>query len=226
MFFCIQLRSEVASPFTVAPSKNVMANGHNGTQVLSSLNDSVVFLHDNLSIIGRIVKVHASDKVSLVIFKTVMTDILLHCSLPTITVATSPLAMKSSMVELLETAEVWKIDRSLVTDLPFIIPLHEVESGLFHLSGAQNTYFIWFESNSNGSIIDYQCSMLEPRVAEPLSYRIFRGLNMLSSSITKVFYHQPEGQSMRKSFNIPLAYDAFYYLWCKLCNNSDMVLHI
>jgi hypothetical protein len=48
---------------------------------------------------------------------------------------------------------------------------------------------------------------------------------MLSSSIKKVFYHQPEGQSVRKSFNIPLAYDAFYYLWCKLCNNSDVVVH-
>jgi hypothetical protein len=30
---------------------------------------------------------------------------------------------------------------------------------------------------------------------------------------------------VRKSFNMPLAYDALYFLWCKLCNNCDVLLH-
>jgi hypothetical protein len=169
----------------------VMADGRNGTQVLSSVEDSVVFMHDNVSIIGRKVKVHGSNKESVAIFKNVTPEMLLHYSLPTITVGTSPLAMKSSMAELFHTAEVWKIYRSAITDLAFIIPLYEVESGLFHLSGAQNTYFIRYKFNSIGNIEDYCHSMLEPRIAELLSHRIFRGLNMLSSSIKKYFIINP-----------------------------------
>jgi len=138
----------------------VMADGRNGTQVLSSVEDSAVFMHDNVSIIGRKVKVHGSNKESVAIFKNVTPEMLLHYSLPTITVGTSSLAMKSSMAKLFHTTEVWKIYRSAITDLAFIIPLYEVESGLFHLSGAQNTYFIRYKFNSIGNIEDWNQELL------------------------------------------------------------------
>ncbi len=36
----------------------VMANGHNGAQVLLSVDDPVVFVHDSLCVMRRIVRVH------------------------------------------------------------------------------------------------------------------------------------------------------------------------
>jgi hypothetical protein len=129
------------------------------------------------------------------------------------------------MVELMETEEVWKIHRSTITDLAFIIPLHEVESRLFHLAGARNTYFIRYKCTGDEIIHDYQYSMLQATVGEPLSHRIFKGLNLLSSSVKRLMYHQPEGYTTRKTTRLPMSYDAFQYLWSKLCNNNNIILH-
>jgi hypothetical protein len=62
-------------------------------------------------------------------------------------------------------------------------------------------------------------------VAQPLSYRIFRGLNLLSLSVKKVFFHQPEEQTKRKTIRISLAYDAFHYLWSKLRKEEGVLFN-
>jgi hypothetical protein len=196
-----------------------------GSQLLSSVNDSIVFVHNNSNEIGRMVRVHRGDRISIVLFKTITEEVLLQFALPIITSTDSPLAVKSGMVELMETEEVWKIPRSTITDLTFIIPLHEVESGLFHLAGACNTYFIRYKCTGDEIIHDYQYSMLQATVGEPLSHRIFKGFNPLSSSVKRLMYHHPEEHATRKTTRLPLSCDAFHYLWSKLCNNNNIILH-
>jgi hypothetical protein len=121
-----------------------MADGLNASQQLSSLNEAVIFGHNNVKEVGRIVEVHGSNEVSVVLFKTVSEELLMQYSLPSITAADYPCAVKSGMVELIEIAEQWNIWRSNIYDIAFIVPLCEVESCLFHLSGALNTFLSAF----------------------------------------------------------------------------------
>ncbi len=58
---------------------------------------------------------------------------------------TSPLAMKSVVAKLFEATDAWKINRTVITDPEFILPLHKTENGLFRLSGDQNTHFIRYK---------------------------------------------------------------------------------
>jgi hypothetical protein len=79
-----------------------------------------------------------------VLFKTLSEELLMQYSLLSITTADYPCAVQSGMVELIEIAEVQNMCRSNIYDLAFIVPLHEVETGLFQLSGAQNTFLSAF----------------------------------------------------------------------------------
>jgi hypothetical protein len=196
----------------------------NGSQLLASVRDAVVFVHSNLNEVGRITRVHGRDRVSVILFKTVTEELLLQYALSIITLADFHFAVKSGMVELIETTEVWKIPRSTITDLAFLIPLHEAESGIFRLPGARKTYFIRYKCNGDGIVHDYQYSMLQATVAEPLAHRIFKCLYKLSSLVKKLLYHQPEEQTMR-SAHLSMSYDSFDYLWSKLSNNEHIILN-
>jgi hypothetical protein len=180
---------------------------------ITSIDDVVVFERNNNNDIGKIIEGHSNDRVSVVTFKPLTPELLLQHSLPAVTVDDSPFAVKSEMVEVFQTATIMEIRRSSIIDFAFILPLQDVESGLCHLTGALNTFFIRYMYLLDGSIQPYPFSMLQARVAEPLSFRIFRSLNLLSFSIKKVFYHQPEGQTANKSFRIPFAYDPFLFIW-------------
>jgi hypothetical protein len=172
-----------------------MDDGLNGSQLLSSLNDAVIFDNNNMTEVGRIVELHGHNRVSVEILSR---ELLTQYSLPCVTVVDYPCAVKSGMVELIEIAEVLNIHRSTITDLAFIVPLHEVESGLFHLSGANNTFYIRYQCDSSGEVDNYKYSPLLARVAQPLSYRIFRGLNLLSLSVKKVFFPSTRGANNKE----------------------------
>lgn len=76
------------------------------------------------------------------------------------------------MIKVIQTAVTSKILRSSIVDVALILPLVEVESGLFHLTGALNTYFICYMHLGDGRIQQYPYYVLQPRVAEPLSFQI------------------------------------------------------
>ena len=100
-----------------------MDDGLNGSQLLSSLNDAVIFDNNNMTEVGRIVELHGHNQVSVEILSR---ELLTQYSLPCVTAVDYPCAVKSGMVELIEIAEVFNIHRSTITDLAFIVPLHEV----------------------------------------------------------------------------------------------------
>jgi hypothetical protein len=142
-------------------------------------------------------------------------------SLPPVTEDNVPFAVKSGMIEI---PTIIKTHRSSILDITFITPLAEVESVFFHLSGARNTFFIRYRQQLNGSIDLYPYLMLQARIADPITLRIFRGLNMLSSHLKRVLYHMPEYQSIRKSVRVELTYDSFFFLWARFLNHSEVIL--
>jgi hypothetical protein len=48
------------------------------------------------------------------------------------------------MLEVYLTSEEIYVERAVVQDVAFILSVEEVESGMFHLAGAANTFFIHF----------------------------------------------------------------------------------
>lgn len=198
---------------------------HDHLRIYLSIDDAVIFEDDESHLIGKIVDIGANNKVTVLLFAVVTEELLTHYSLARITATESPRAMKSGMEEVMLSESRLEIDRSKVIDVAFILLLHEVEGGLFHLTGARNTFFIQYENHHLHGIIPYPSSMFQPRIVEPYSFRIFRSLNSLSSSIKKAFYHHPEQQSLSKTLRIPFTYEAFFYVSTKFSGKGDAVMH-
>jgi hypothetical protein len=129
------------------------------------------------------------------------------------------------MIKVIQTAVTSKIPRSSIVNVALILPLVEVESGLFHLTRALNTYFICYIHLGDGRIQQYPYYVLQPRVAEPLSFQIFGVLNVLSSSLKKSIYHQPEDQSITKSFRLPFRCDPIFFIWFKFLNHNEVLIN-
>jgi hypothetical protein len=113
------------------------------------------------------------------------------------------------------------IKRAHIVDVAFILPMEEINSGMFFLSGADNTFFIRYilVNNMMKSCRPtlYFCRYL----VEPLSVRLFLTLNTLSQNLRKALYHQPESATTKKTFRLPLfSMEAFWYLVYKLAGNS------
>ena len=166
----------------------------------ASIDDAVIFKGDHDSLIGKIFEINSNNNITVILLLQMSAELLIRHSLPSKTNSESPVATKSGMVEVFLSATRLVIDRASIIDIAFIVPLHEVEGGLFHLAGARNTYFIRYQQHHDRGFEVYSGSMLQPRSVEPFSSHIFRSLNMLSTSIKKLFYHQPEEQSVFKTF--------------------------
>jgi len=179
-----------------------MANVHatNALRDHLSVGNGVIVKNINKMDVGKIVKAHGDGRVSVSLFSYVTSALILRHSLAPVTETESPLATKSGMVEVILMQNTIKITRSSIVDITFIVPLGELESGFFHLTGAVNTFFARYQYELNGTILPYLHFMLQPRVTTPVSYQIFRGLNTLSSLVRKTLYHQPEEQLTTKTF--------------------------
>jgi hypothetical protein len=136
----------------------------------TSIDDVLVFEPNKNNHIGKIFEGHSNDRVSVITFKPLTPELLMQHSLLTVTVDDSPFAVKSGKVEAFQTANMMEIQRSSIIDFAFILPLQDFKSGLFNLTGALNTFFIHYMYLIDGSIYPYPFSMLQARVAEPLSF--------------------------------------------------------
>ena len=108
----------------------------------ASIDDAVIFKGDHDSLIGKIFEINSNNSITVILFLQMSAELLIRHSLPSITNSESPVATKSGMVEVFLSGTRLVIDRASIIDIAFIVPLHEVEGGLFHLAGARNTYFI------------------------------------------------------------------------------------
>ncbi len=118
---------------------------YNYIQQFISVDDVVVFTSGNLKRIGRVKAIVLQTDVEVVLFIEVTNEMLLQHSLVKITHEEAPLASKSGMVKVMQSVCTAVILRSTRVDLCFIVPLEEVESGSFHLTGAEFVFYIRFD---------------------------------------------------------------------------------
>jgi len=204
-----------------------MPNLHatDGLRAHLTVGDRVVVKDNNKIDLGKIIKAHGDGRISVSLFSCVTSTLLLQHSLAPVTETESPLEVKSGMAEVILTQNTIKISRLSIVDIAFIVALAELDSGFFHLTGAVNTFFACYQYKPNGTISPYLHFMLQARVAPPVSYQIFIGLNMLSSLVKKTLFHQPEDQSTTKTFRMSLCYNTFFFLWSKFLNNINAILN-
>jgi hypothetical protein len=175
---------------------------------------------------GKIVRVgHTDDTVSVLMLQELSAEQLLQYSLSKPLAAEYPQTVRCGIIELMLTSTALVINRSCIADIVFVAPLVEVESGFFHLSGADNTFFIRYQQLADNSLVQYVDSLMQARPFDSFSIRIFRHLNQVSSLIRKSFYHQAEADSVSKTFRLPFSYEAFCYLFSRFkgANNNRAV---
>jgi hypothetical protein len=80
------------------------------------------------------------QRLKVVLFQTMDSETLQKYNLQPINPSEIPLAFEDRITEMYKTSEILFVDRSDIQDILFIIPVAEVESGVFHLSGADNVF--------------------------------------------------------------------------------------
>ena len=124
-------------------------------------------------LLGEVVSAVSDDRLRCRIYSPMTTSILTQFSLPPITTSTSPVAARTTIIEVVATNIFENILRDVVEDLIFILPLAAVESGNVFISGAANLFFVRYLINrtthSNFSSVNFFGS----HFIQPLTVRIF-----------------------------------------------------
>lgn len=118
----------------------------------AQVGDYVKFLYDGNNndnnkehSLGEILN-YSSDVVCLKLFRYMSSEVQQRFMLRPINSTDYPLTAQDTICEVFQTMEEILLDRSLIVDLAFIVPVSEIESGMFYLSGASNTYCIRFSN--------------------------------------------------------------------------------
>jgi hypothetical protein len=124
-----------------------------------------------------------------------------------------PLSYYDGLVEVYKSPDEMYVERCNILDLAFIVLIAEVESGMFHMSGAENVYCTRF------SMVDSLMELCSsnfyfPRyIMEPLSIHMFTTLNTLLQNLQRLLYHQSESSTFKRSFCLALfPMESFWYL--------------
>jgi hypothetical protein len=127
-----------------------------------------------------------------------------------------PMTYSSQIPELIGLGECMCVSRHCITDIIFVFPLQEVESGFISIAGANPTYFQQFAIHNN-TLIPCPATVYFPRyLVEPLSVRLFQSLNLLSMNIKKTMYHGRTSALSTRSFRLPFPMESFLFLHFKL----------
>ena len=141
-------------------------------------------------------------------------------SLPPISSESFPMASQSHMIKLVGQDNYVEVERAEVRDIAFVLPIFEVESGWFNMSGSYNSFFTWYLI-TNGAVEQYIPKYyFILRVIEPFSICLFHSLNTLVGLLKKSFYHIGEAESCIHTFQLFFNTEAFCYLYHKLSTFS------
>jgi hypothetical protein len=132
-----------------------------------------------------------------------------------------PLASQDELIEVYQSSEEMYITRNQISDVAFILPIQEVESGRFFLSSSENSFVIRY-SYDNNHMIPWATSFYFSRCGvEPLGVHLFHALNTLSDYLRRLMCHRPESETTSQSFKLPMfSPESFYYLAFKLADKS------
>jgi hypothetical protein len=187
-------------------------------QTCVNVGDYVTFnpLPRNIIGLGEIVGAER-NRLKVKLFKAMDSEAVQRYMIKPIAATQYTIATQDGMLEVYLTSEEIYIERAVVQDVAFILSVEEVESGMFHLAGAANTFFIRFFLE-RGVMQPYNRSIYFSRyLIEPLSIQLFMTLNTLSQHLRRSMYHLAESEVSSKSFRLPLfSMEAFMYLACKV----------
>lgn len=160
---------------------------------------------------GRIVAA-TIDTVEVILYKRMTSALLQQFSLPPLHTDSFPTAAISCMVEVIAVEQRIILPRSRIYDIIFIVPLAEVESGLFFMSGACNIFFQRYVIFDGTAVPCNQEYYFCRRFIQPFSIRIFHSLNHLAQQEKKSMYHQSEAELSLRMFRTSFSMEAFAYL--------------
>jgi hypothetical protein len=148
------------------------------------------------------------------VFTRTTSEILLQYLLPPITTALYPTASLAHMIEVVLVDCSVSILRPSVYDVAYVVPLSEVESGLFNMSGCYNCFYMRY-SLKGGAVLAYYASeyYFVSHPVEPISIRLFHSLYHLSGMMKKALYHQGEAAACSRTFRFYFSTEAFCYLF-------------
>jgi len=182
-----------------------------------SARDFISFVIHGETRLGMVVEENGPE-LWVVHFQRVTAEITRQYSLAPITAAQYPMAYNGNMVEVIGcAADKVLVSRSSIIDVAFILPLGEVESGMFFMSGSTLAYFCRYYLRDDG--IPTACNQsfyFQRHIVEPFSHRIFSFLNLISRNIKRAMYHSKLSAVGSKSFRCHASSEAFYYLQSKL----------
>ncbi len=160
---------------------------------------AVHFIRDGVAV-GKIVSCSCAETVLVKIYHPMKSQILQHYSLPPITKAEFAMASQGHMQEVVAQDTVVNVTKAAIIDIAYVVPLAELESGLFNMCGATNSFFILY-SLTNGTLENYTSDYyFVSRPVEPLSVRLFHSLNYLARLLRKSLYHQGEAETSCRTF--------------------------
>jgi hypothetical protein len=112
-------------------------------------------------------------QVQVLLLSRVTTEMFERYSMHPISAAAYPMTYSSQIPELIGLGECMCLSQHCITDIIFVFPLQEVESGFISIAGANPTYFQWFAIHNN-SLIPCPATVYFARyLVEPLSVRLF-----------------------------------------------------
>jgi hypothetical protein len=155
----------------------------------------------------------SQERLGVNLFKEFTSEVMRRHFIRPINANDHPLTFQDNIVELYQANESRYISRANITDVVFVIPVAEIESGMFFLSGAANVFCIRY-ALLDGRMQCFPSSYYFSRyMVEPISVRLFNALNTLSQHLRKSLFHQTESSPSKKTCRLPLfPMEAFWYL--------------
>lgn len=174
--------------------------------------------------VGEVVSV-TSDRIELQLFRCINSEVLTRYSIAPLNPRDHPMASQDEMVEVYQTLDIVCIPRQNITDVAYIVPIQEVESGRFYLSCAENAFVIRFFNNGHQMLPWISSFYFSRHLMEPMSVRLFHAMNTLSDNIRRCLFHRPESVTTTQSFKLPLfSVEAFWYLAYKVVDHCISIM--
>jgi hypothetical protein len=152
-----------------------------------------------------------ADSVDVVVYTTMSSAILQQFLLLPVQADVYPMASQSCMVELIATEERRNVPRSNILDVIFILPVAEVESGLFFMDGAGNSFFLRYVLQ-NGEVQSSSTNFFMLHIIQPICICLFHSFNYLAQHLKRSMFHQTEAETSSQNFRIYFSMEAFFYL--------------
>jgi hypothetical protein len=179
--------------------------------------DCIIFNASSGRSMGMVIEGYL-DNVDVIICKRMSSEVSQQHALSPITATEYPMAHHGNMVEVYASMSDWvSVPRASILDIVFIVPINEVESGMFHIAGSRSAFFTRYYMDSDGTIS--KCNNVfyfERYFVEPFSHRIFSALNYLAQNLKRVMYHLKESDASSKSFRMFFSAEAFAFVCNKV----------